>query len=787
VPDDGAPHPDLEHEQRYLSTLYTHLDDLRAYTQTRLKRVLLETGGTPQARSERESFTQMYTEDLAKYDAAEHGLCFGRVDVREVDVRETEHNEAPETEGNDTEARYIGRIGILDEDNDYESLLLDWRAPLARPFYLATPATPDGVVLRRHIRSRNRTVTALNDEYLDLDTARKHANVGSAGGVAGESALLDALNAARTGQMHDIVATIQSEQDAIIRSEHKSVLVVQGGPGTGKTAVALHRAAYLLYTYRKQLAKSGVLIVGPNSTFLDYIGQVLPSLGETGVLLSTVGDLYPGVTATLDDNFEAGEIKGSLDMLDILKKAVRDRQDVPSKPVPVTFDTYRLTLDRTMVTRARGRARSSRRPHNLARPVFVSGVIEALADQMAELIGADLVNGGNLLSRDDIDDIRSEMRSDSDILAAIDSLWPTLSPQRVLSDLLASKKRLATAAPNLTDSQIDALLRPGPHVGFSAADAPLLDELAELLGIDDAAEREGAAKRWRRQIADAQGALDILTGSAPQDLEDELDPELLMAYDLIDASQLAERQDMKLHRTTAERAAGDRTWTYGHMIVDEAQELSDMAWRMLMRRIPNRWMTLVGDTAQTGDPAGTSSWQTILEPYVKNRWRKAELTVNYRTPAEIMRIAHDVLAEIDPEQVPPRSVRDSGFEPWARQVDQDQLVAAVRDVVDAEIGPGTTAVIVPPRLVHEWAHLASESVRVATVKDVKGLEFDSVVLVEPEEIQEGSPRGLNDLYVALTRATQRLGVVHTTPLPQVLEGLATPLGASEATGNPAPC
>ncbi|MFD6894793.1 HelD family protein [Rhodococcus sp. NPDC060086] len=779
MPDDGAPHPDLEHEQRYLSTLYTHLDELREYTQTRLKRVLLETGGTPQARSERESFTQMYTEDLAKYDAAEHGLCFGRVDVRESEHSsnpdtDDKHADSRDTDDRSTEARYIGRIGILDEDNDYESLLLDWRAPLARPFYLATPATPEGVILRRHIRSRNRTVTALNDEYLDLDAAREHASVGSAGGVAGESALLDALNAARTGQMHDIVATIQSEQDAIIRSDHKSVLVVQGGPGTGKTAVALHRAAYLLYTYRKQLAKSGVLIVGPNSTFLDYIGQVLPSLGETGVLLSTVGDLYPGVKATLDDNVEAGEIKGSLDMVDILKRAVRDRQEVPSKPVPVTFDTYRLTLDRKVVTRARGRARSSRRPHNLARPIFVSGVIEALADQMAELIGADLVNGGNLLSHDDIDDIRSEMRADSDIIAAIDALWPQLSPQRVLSDLLASKTRLSTAAPHLSDSRIDALHRPGPTVGFSAADAPLLDELAELLGIDDAAEREGAAKRWRRQIADAQGALDILTGSAPQDLEDELDPELLMAYDLIDASQLAERQDLKQHRTTAERAAGDRTWTYGHMIVDEAQELSDMAWRMLMRRIPNRWMTLVGDTAQTGDPAGTSSWQRVLEPYVKNRWRRAELTVNYRTPAEIMRTAHDVLAEIDPEQVPPRSVRDSGFVPWARHVRQDQLVDTVRAIVDAEDGPGLTVVIVPPRLVQEWAHLASASVRVATVKDVKGLEFDSVMLVEPEEILAASPRGLNDLYVALTRATQRLGVVHTAPLPHVLEGLATP-------------
>ncbi|MEE2032193.1 HelD family protein, partial [Rhodococcus chondri] len=409
--------------------LYTHLDELREYAKTRLSRVLLEKGGTPQARSERESFTQMYTEDIAKYDAAEHGLCFGRIDVRN-----------PDRDGIDnTEARYVGRIGILDEENDYESLLLDWRAPLARPFYLATPAAPDGVVRRRHIRSRSRQVTALNDEYLDLDAAQAHGDTPIAGGMAGESALLAALNAARTGQMHDIVATIQAEQDAIIRSEHKSVLVVQGGPGTGKTAVALHRAAYLLYTYRKQLAKSGVLIVGPNSTFLDYIGQVLPSLGETGVLLSTIGDLYPGVRASIADTLEAGEIKGNLAMLPVLVKAVRDRQEVPAKPIPLTFDTYRLTLDRKTVTRARGRARSSRRPHNLARPIFVSAVIEALADQLAGIIGTDLVNGGNLLSRDDIADIRSEMRADRDIVAAVDALWPQLSPQQVLSDLIGSR------------------------------------------------------------------------------------------------------------------------------------------------------------------------------------------------------------------------------------------------------------------------------------------------------------------------------------------------------------
>ncbi|WP_084524183.1 3'-5' exonuclease [Nocardia inohanensis] len=748
---------------------------MRAYAQRRLKTVLLETGGTPQARSERESFTQLYSEDLSKYDAAEHGLCFGRIDLADGVHSDGSNGDAAGANGSSAngsgEFRYIGRIGILDESSDYETLLLDWRAPLARPFYLATTAAPDGVTRRRHIRSRNRKVTAVNDEYLDLDAARRDGVVTDDSGVGSESALLSALNAARTGHMNDIVETIQSEQDSIIRSEHKSVLVVQGGPGTGKTAVALHRAAYLLYTYRQQLDKAGVLIIGPNSTFLDYIGQVLPSLGETGVLLSTIGNLYPGVQATVEDSLRAGELKGSLAMLEVLKKAVRDWQEIPSEPIRLHFDGHDLTLDRKIVTKARGRARSSRRAHNLARPVFAAGVVDALTDQLAAAIGANPLGGRNLLSQTDLTEIRDEMRADTDIQRAIAGLWPILSPQEVLAGLWADPKRLARAAGQLSQADRDELYRPD-HGEFSDADAPLLDELAELLGVDDTEERERARRRWRAQLAEAQDALDILTGSAPQDLEDELDPELLMAYDLIDASQLAERQQVRTSQTTAERAAGDRTWTYGHVIVDEAQELSEMAWRMVMRRIPNRWITAVGDVAQTGDPAGASSWQQVLEPYVAKRWKLTELTVNYRTPSEIMAIAADVLAEIDPGVSIPRSIRDSGFQPAAHRVASDELGAEVKRLVDAEAAhPGTTTVIVPHDLMPELTHLNSDSVRVLTVHDVKGLEFDAVILAEPHRILGESPRGMNDLYVALTRATQRLAVVHTEELPEVLHRL----------------
>lgn len=752
--DDGLPE-----EQAHLETMYRRLDEMRAYSRRRLSTVLRESGGTPQARSERESFNQLYTDDLTRYDAAENGLCFGRLDMA------------------DGEARHIGRLGILDEDNYSTPLLLDWRAPLARPFYLATALSPDGVRRRRHLRTRNRHAISLGDEHLDHVDLAGHD--GHTAGVAGEEALLSAIEQARTGQMSDIVETIQSEQDRIIRSSHRGVLVVQGGPGTGKTAVALHRAAYLLYTYRKQLARSGVLVIGPNPTFLDYIARVLPSLGETGVLLSTIGDLYPGITATEHDDRTAAAVKGAEDIVPVLKKAVRDLQLVPSSPIELRFDGYTLRLDKKTCTRARGRARSSRRPHNLARPIFRTMVTDALADQLAETIGTSVVDESNLLSADDLADIRRDLRQDPHVRETLDELWPELTPADVLSGLFSSEERIRSAAPDLTDGQVTALLRPA-DAGISAADAPLLDELAELLGVDDSAEHERERDRWRQQIADAQGALDILTGSAPQDLEDELDPEILMAYDLIDAGELARRNDTSESRTAAERAAEDRTWAFGHVIVDEAQELSPMAWRMLMRRSPNRWMTVVGDTAQTGSVNGATAWDDVLSPYVKQRWRCEELTVNYRTPGEIMAVASELLAEIDPDQTPPVSVRDSGHEPVALRVPEARFGAALPSVLAELPDEGTTAVLCPPEALADLEGLATDDVSVMTVGNVKGLEFDTVVVVEPSAIIDESEHGTGDLYVALTRATQRLVVLHHEDLPPELQNLTCTDFAAEA-------
>ncbi|MEU2615031.1 ATP-binding domain-containing protein [Micromonospora sp. NPDC007271] len=737
--------------------LYDRLDGMREQAARRLTEELRNTGGTLQARSQRDSAVRMYAEQVEQFSAVESGLCFGRLD------------------GDDGSRRYIGRIGIFDTSGDYDPLLMDWRAPAARAFYLATAANPQGVRRRRHLRTRERKVTGLNDEVLDIATASPTAHEE----LTGEASLLAALNAGRTGRMRDIVETIQAEQDRIIRADLPGVLVVQGGPGTGKTAVALHRAAYLLYTHRQQLSTRGVLLVGPNATFLRYISQVLPALAETGVLLRTQADLFPGVQARRAEPAGTTALKGRAVMVEVLANAVRDRQWVPDEPLEIELPQREmLTLDPAVVREARDRVRRSNRPHNLARALFDIEIVHALAAQVAERIGADPLGGENLLSAADVAEIRRELREDPEVRATLDQLWPVLTPQRLLADLYADAARIAAAAPMLTDAE-RALLHREPG-GWTPADVPLLDEAAELLGED---ERAATARRERirsLQREYAEGVLEIARGSRSIDVEDEADGgEILGVTDLLDADRLLERQEESERLTTAQRAAADRSWAFGHVIVDEAQELSPMAWRLLMRRCPSRSMTIVGDVAQTGALAGTPSWAEALAPYVADRWRLEELTVSYRTPAEIMAVAASVLAAIDPALRPPRSVRASGVPPWDRTVDADRLAAELVEATAreaagltdgrlgvivpagrvAELGTAVTAAL-PEAAVGEQPELASRVV-VLTTEQAKGLEFDSVLVVEPDHIVAESPRGHSDLYVALTRATQRLGILRT--------------------------
>ncbi|MFJ6913672.1 HelD family protein [Streptomyces sp. NPDC101133] len=745
------PDDELRHEQEFIDGLYARVDALRGDAEVSVTEALAQ-GNTPQqARLERDILVAERSGLLAALNAVDGSLCFGRIDL---------------TSG---EGHHIGRIGLRADDAERTPVLIDWRAGVARPFYLATGHTPMGLRRRRHITSEGRTVTALHDEILDLgdETRTGHED------PSGDAVLLAALNSARTGRMGDIVQTIQADQDRIIRAPHRGVLVVEGGPGTGKTAVALHRAAYLLYEHRELLAKRAVLIVGPNPAFLGYIGEVLPSLGETGVLLATVGELFPGVRATATDTPEAAAVKGRADMADVLAEAVRDRQALPDPVIAIEHDREILMLDDDLVRVARERTRAAKLPHNAAREHFEGHILNTLTDMVAERIGTDPYDGTNLLDPSDITQIRDELAENPEVWSAIDRLWPRLTPHRLVADLLAAPEAFLPA------EDAAAVRRPVTR-RWTVADVPLLDEAAELLGVDDRVARTRAEREREQQIAYAQGVLDVSYASRTYEFEDkdEEDAEVLSAHDIIDAERFAERQEEDDHRSAAERAAADRTWAFGHIIVDEAQELSPMAWRLLMRRCPTRSMTLVGDPAQTAEAAGVGSWSKILAPYVEDRWEHTRLGVNYRTPAEIMDLAAAVVRAEDPSFAPPSSVRSTGVRPWIRAT--ADLPAAVAEAA-RELTPeeGRLAVIAPrelhrvlaPRLDGVTAGAEPDLTHRVVLLDPrqsKGLEFDSVLVVEPGRY------GTSDLYVALTRATQHLGVLHSEPLPK---GLADEGGA----------
>ncbi|SOC50341.1 DNA helicase IV [Blastococcus aggregatus] len=746
-----------------MTALFDRLDEVRARSVGRLDDALAMVPHNPQAVGEREAAVELHTHRIVALDAAEHGLVFGRLDRHESDT-----------------PRYIGRIGLF-ADGAEEPLLIDWRAPAARPFYTATPLHDEGVRRRRHIRTRGRTVVSVADETLDISAAALDGGTTDRGGLAGESVLLAALNASRTGRMTDIVRTIQAEQDRIIRADVRGVLVVQGGPGTGKTAVALHRAAYLLYTHRERLARSGLLVVGPSPTFLRYIADVLPSLGETGVVLADVGGLRPGLQAHAPERPEVAEVKGRLVMADVVAAAVKQRQAVLDRPAEIEIDGIPLRFTKADAARVRSRARSASRVHNEARPAAGRTVIEVLARKYADKLGENVLGGANLLDAADVAALRREVSAEPAVHGLIDRLWPRLTAERVLRDLFASRRQLDAVAPQLTEDERTLLQRP-PSAPWTPADVPLLEEIDELLGIDESAQRRAEERDRQRRLRDAQETLDLLHGSRSTDAETEDEAEELLAGDLLDAEGLAERQEEVDYRSTAERASADRTWTYGHIIVDEAQELSAMAWRLLLRRCPTRSMTVVGDVAQTSTLAGATSWAQVLDPHLGRTWQLAELTVNYRTPSEIMAVAAGVLAATGAPTAAATSVRSTGVQPWGQRVADAELADAVAEAaLEFAKEEGTLGVLVPRSRLDAVADAVAARLQadpdradapvVLPPEGAKGLEFDSVLVVDPAAIVAEGVRGWNDLYVVLTRATQRLGVLHPGELPAELAGL----------------
>ncbi|MEC5168402.1 HelD family protein [Glaciihabitans sp. GrIS 2.15] len=742
---------ELQREQQYVATLYARLDALQREAEQQLDAVrLLDVGGNHQGRSERDTFARIYEDRILQLREVDERLAFGRLELEPQAAGGADDG----TDG--SVFRYIGRIGLRDED--LQPLLLDWRVPQASAFYQATAATPLGARARRHLLSKGRSIIRIEDEIFDAELLESATSE-----LQGEGALLAALTAQRTGRMSDIVATIQGEQDRIIRSDLRGVLVVQGGPGTGKTAVALHRAAYLLYSHRDRLRNSGVLIVGPSRSFLQYIEAVLPSLGETGVVLASVGQLYPDVEATREDAPATAAIKGRESMAGLVARAVRSRQRVPSAPQDLEVNGDRLTLDPRLIATAIGRARESNKTHNEARVVFVKNALNALSRQWL----TQLQDAGNSMDDTDLSMLREDLRAAEDVRVALNTAWLPLTPQKLLQDLYARPQWLAELTPGWTETD-RALLQRDREAEFTIADIPLLDEAAEHLGeysVADAAQKREAKQQRKRDIENAEHAIENMRVGG-----------LVNAKDLAD--NFAELGDRS---TTAEKAAADRTWTYGHVVVDEAQELSPMQWRLLLRRGPQRSFTIVGDIAQAASAAAASNWKDALAPLFadspeSDRWRLEELTVNYRTPSQIAAAAESMAIANGLHVTKSRSVRSSE---WPITVVAD-AVEAVRIDRESDGTGGTFAVIVlepgirelTDRLVAEFGDAVgigavglTRDIAVITPQEAKGLEFDSVVVVDPAAILAASERGAGALYVAMTRATQRLTLVADGELP----------------------
>ncbi|KFF60510.1 ATPase AAA [Cryobacterium sp. MLB-32] len=736
---------ELVREQDYVAILYARLDALQREAEEQLTAIRrLDVGGNHQARSERDNFARLYEDRIVQLREVDDRLAFGRLET------------APDETTGEPVYRYIGRVGL--RDADLHPLLLDWRVPQASPFYQATAATPLGARSRRHLLSQGRSVVRIEDEILDASLLEN----ADATLHQGEGALLTALTAQRTGHMNDIVSTIQAEQDRIIRSDLPGVLVVQGGPGTGKTAVALHRAAYLLYTHRDRLRDSGVLIVGPSRSFLQYIENVLPSLGETGVVLTSVGQLFPGVEATIEDAPAVAALKGQTIMADLIARAVRSRQKAPAHPQRLVVNGDAITLRPQLVADAISRAQGNGKPHNEARVAFAKAALGALARDWLTQLKAQ----GRSMDDTDLPMLREDLRLADDVRVALNTAWLPLTPEKLVKDLYARPEWLAQITPEWTPQQ-RALLHRSRGADFTIADIPLLDEAAELLGeynVVDEAKRRAVKEQRKRDIENAEAAISNMEVKG-----------------LVNAKALAESfAELGERATTAERAGRDRTWTYGHVVVDEAQELSPMQWRLLLRRGPRRSFTIVGDIAQAASAAAAASWKDALQPVLGSsleagRWRLEELTVNYRTPSQIAAVAERVAVAHDLPITASRTVRESE---WP--------VETVRDVSDAVRRDrslpheGTLAVIVvaaqitavEEKLNSEFGSLVgrgevglTREITLLTPHDAKGLEFDAVIVVDPAAILAASERGAGALYVAMTRATQRLYLVSDGPLP----------------------
>lgn len=660
---------------------------------------------------ERDAFAYQAARRLAVLDEEHEGLVFGRLDLDEDDER-----------------RYIGRIGV--RDADYEPLVIDWRAPAASAFYRATPTNPMGVVRRRVLRCRDDKVIGIEDDLLDAGARTDLV-------VIGEGALMAALSRARGAHMRSIVATIQAEQDEAIRAPYQGVTMIAGGPGTGKTVVALHRAAYLLYTHRARLERGGVLVVGPSDVFMRYIERVLPGLGEDTVALRSVGRVAQdvlGVGTDHQDDAEAAVLKGSLDMVRLMRRIADEPLTAdPARLLRVSIRGEFLRTDARALATIRSRV-LTQRTMNQARPVAE----QMLLDELHRNRPAELAEIGR-------EEFAERVTGQASWQMFMNAWWPLVGPEQTLARL-AEPRLLAKVAGGLLDPDEQAVLSqslehargylPGsgqPRPRWTVSDIPLLDELYALLGPLPHPEEDGP---------------ELFVNGSDEDVA-----ELVTVADLLTDHREDEAEPLE---------------NYSHVLVDEAQDITPMQWRMIRRRGPQASWTIVGDPAQSSYPDARQSERALRELVGRAPRRTFRLATNYRSPAEVMNLAGAYIHRLVDDADLPNAVRSTGERPRLLSCTPDSAAARIRaEALDlASRVEGTVGVIVPPSRHEEVSALdlgEPDRVFVVMALEAKGLEYDAALVVAPDEIVAEAPGGPRVLYVALTRPTQLLVTLDITP------------------------
>ncbi|MFE9449986.1 RNA polymerase recycling motor ATPase HelR [Streptomyces sp. NPDC006739] len=695
-------------DERHFAAIAAALDETIAELSDRLDAERRAPGGTGRQAMDRDAEIHRLTGRLRALRRFGLDLCLGHM-----------------VGADDSEPLYIGRLGLTDSSG--RRLLVDWRSPAAEPFFAATHAHPMGLASRRRYRWTRGRISDYWDEVFTADGLDGHAALDD------QSAFIASLGGNRSSRMRDVLATIQADQDAIIRAGSRGALVVDGGPGTGKTVVALHRSAYLLYSDpRLGHRRGGVLFVGPHRPYLSYVADVLPSLGEEGVQTCVLRDLVPeGAAATVETDPDVARLKSSADMVRAIETAVRFYEEPPTKGMTVETHWSSVWLSPEDWAEAFEAAEPGT-PHNEAREQVWEELLTILADRHDDDLAPPAL-------------LQRSLRQNRGLLAAFNHAWPLIEAADLVADLWSVPAYLRKCAPWLGPDEVRKLRREAAPGAWTVSDLPILDAARQRLGDPEAARRE----RRHKAVLAAQRermtqVVDNLIAAVADSGADGDDGEGLVTMLRGEDAQVSLVDEAELATVDPDLLAGP----FAHIVVDEAQELTDAEWQMLLLRCPSRSFTIVGDRAQARH-GFTESWQERLERIGLDRVTLASLNTNYRTPEEIMTEAEPVIRAALPDANVPTSIRSSGVPVLHGAVaDRDSIL----DTWLSEHADGIACVIGDPTF------RATSRVRSLTPELSKGLEFDLVVLVEPENFGEGV-EGAVDRYVAMTRATQRLVIL----------------------------